>query len=171
MNEKLSAWMDGELESAQARQLLSQLKRDAALRTNWNCYHLIEDALRGVQGPDLCARIFAQLDAEPTVCTPLRRNKAERLHRRSLQMAACIAALVFVVGIWMVFPGLQPNTPQIANIPATEVKQAAVPADEGARGYLFAHHPYPPINAMQGLATYVRIISQEMPLHADQVIK
>ena len=60
---------------------------------------------------------------------------------------------------------------QIATIPATEVKQVAVRAGEGARGYLFAHQPYSPINAMQGLAAYVRIISQEMPLRADQVIK
>lgn len=171
MNERLSAWMDGELESEQARPLLSQLKRNAALRNNWDCYHLIEDTLRGVQGPDLCARIFAQLDAEPTVFAPLHRSKAARQRKRPLQMAACIAALVFVVGIWIVFPDLQPNTLQIATIPTTEVKQAAVPADEGARGYLFAHQPYPPINAMQGLATYVRIISHEMPLHADQVIK
>lgn len=171
MNERLSAWMDGELESEQARPLLSQLKRVSDLRGDWDCYHRIGDTLRGLQGPDLCARICIRLDAEPTVLAPQHRSKAERLHRRPLQMVASIAALVFVGGIWMVLPGLQQNTPRIATIPTTEVKQAAVPADEGARGYLFAHQPYPPINAMQGLATYVRIISQEMPLHADQVIK
>ena len=70
MNEHLSAWMDGELSDKQARLLLSQLKLDAALRTNWDCYHLIRDALHGVHGPDLCVRIFARLDAEPSTDAP-----------------------------------------------------------------------------------------------------
>ncbi|OGA34353.1 MAG: hypothetical protein A3G80_03815 [Betaproteobacteria bacterium RIFCSPLOWO2_12_FULL_62_13b] len=58
----------------QARRLLPQLKRNAELRANWDYYHLIGDALRGVRGPDLCAKICARLDAEPTVFAPLRRR-------------------------------------------------------------------------------------------------
>ena len=72
MNEKLSAWMDGELESEHAHQLSSQLKRDADLRCKWNCYYLIRDAMRSVWGPDLSAKICARLDAEPTVLAPQR---------------------------------------------------------------------------------------------------
>ena len=67
MTEKLSAWMDGELETEHAHQLPSQLKRDAGLRSNWDRYHLIGDALRGVWGPDLSVKIYARLGAEPTV--------------------------------------------------------------------------------------------------------
>ena len=48
MNEKLSAWMDGELVGADAGRLPSQLKGNAELRANWDCYHLIGDTLRGV---------------------------------------------------------------------------------------------------------------------------
>ena len=70
MTEDLSAWMDGELSDALARPLLPQLKCDAELRANWDYYHLIGDTLRGVQGPDLCARICALLEAEPTVLAP-----------------------------------------------------------------------------------------------------
>lgn len=170
MIERLSAWMDGELSDEQARQLLSQLKRDAALRTNWDCYHLIGDALRGVHGPDLCARIFARLDAEPTAFALLRRSKAAMLDWHSLQVAASIAALIFVGGIWIFLPDLQQNTPLIATSPAPEEKEVAGPAGEDARGYLFAHQHYSPSSALLGVAAYVRIVSPEMPLRADRLV-
>jgi len=64
--------MDGELEVEHARELPSLLKRNAGLRGIWDCYHLIGDALRGVQGPDLRARICARLDSEPTALAPPR---------------------------------------------------------------------------------------------------
>lgn len=162
MTDKLSAWMDGELEGEHARRLPSQLKRDAGLRGNWDCYHLIGDALRGVQRPDLCARICAQLDAEPTVLVPQRRTTAEKLGWFTLSAAARVAAVVFVAFVgWMVLPGLQPDSSQIAAIPAPEFKQVAVPAGEGAKDYLLAHQRYSPSNAMQGVAPYVRTVAEE----------
>lgn len=162
MTEKLSAWMDGELEVEHARQFPSQLKRDADLRGNWDCYHLIGDALRGVQGPDLCARIWAQLDAEPTVLAPQRRGTAEKLGRFALSTAARVAAVVFVALVgWVALPGLQKDSPQIAAIPAPEVKQFAVRAGEVANAYLLAHQRYSPSNAMLGVALYVRTLAVE----------
>jgi len=157
MNEKLSAWMDGELERGDALQLPPQLKRNADLRGNWDCYHLIGDALRGMQGPDLCARICAQLDAEPTVLAPRRRSAAEKARWIALSAAASVAAVAFVG--WMALPGLQQDTLQVAA--KTEVKQVAVPAGEGAKDYLLAHQRYSPSNAMQGVAPYVRTVAEE----------
>lgn len=157
MNEKLSAWMDGELEADYASQLPVQLKRDTGLRGNWDCYHLVGDALRGVQGPDLCAKIRAQLDAEPTVLAPQRRSTAEKARRIVLSAAASVAAVAFVG--WMAVPSLQPDTVQVAA--KTEVKQVAVPAGEGAKDYLLAHQRYSPSNAMQGVAPYVRTVAEE----------
>ncbi len=159
MKENLSAWMDDELGREEAFPLPPQLKRDAGLRSDWDCYHLIGDALRGVQGPDLCARICARLDAEPTVLAPQRRSKAEWLHWRPLQLVASVAAVAFVG--WMALPGAQQDTPQIASIPAAEVKQVAVPAGEGAKDYLLAHQRYSPSSAMQGVAPYVRTVAEE----------
>jgi sigma-E factor negative regulatory protein RseA len=159
MKENLSAWMDGELEDQQARQLPQQLKRDAELRGNWDCYHLIGDALRGMQGPDLCAKICARLEAEPTVLAPQRRSTAERLRWVALSVAASIAAVTFVG--WIALSGVQQNSAQIAAMPAAEVKQVAVPAGEVANDYLLAHQRYSPSNAMQGVAPYVRTVSEE----------
>src|SRR5450759_845885 len=96
MKENLSAWMDGELGDQQGRQLPQQIKRDAELRGDWDCYHLIGDALRGVQGPDLCAKICARIEAEPTVLAPQRRSTAEKVRWIALSAAASIAAVAFV---------------------------------------------------------------------------
>jgi len=160
MNEKLSAWMDGELASEDARQLPSQLDRNADLRGNWDCYHLIGDAIRGVQGPDLCAKICACIEAEPTVLAPQRRTATEKVRRFALSAAASIAAVAFVG--WMAMPGLQQDAPQV--VAKSEVKQVAVPAGEGAKDYLLAHQRYSPSNAMQGVAPYVRTVAEERRL-------
>jgi sigma-E factor negative regulatory protein RseA len=158
MKENLSAWMDGELTGEQERPLLPQLKRDAVLRSDWDCYHLIGDALRGVQGPDLCAKICARLDAEPTVLAPQRRNSAEKLRRYALSAAAGVAAVAFVG--WMALPGVQQDAPRIAANSAAEVRPVAVPAGEGAKDYLLAHQRYSPSSAMQGVAPYVRTVAE-----------
>jgi len=159
MKENLSAWMDDELSDEQARPLLPQIKRDAALRADWDCYHLIGDALRGVQGPDLCAKICARIDAEPTVLAPQRRSAAEKLRWFALSAAASVAAVAFVG--WMALSGVRQDAPQIAAIPAADIKQVAAPAGEGAKDYLLAHQRYSPSNAMQGVAPYVRTVAEE----------
>jgi sigma-E factor negative regulatory protein RseA len=159
MKENLSAWMDGEAGGQQARQLPQQLKRNVALRGDWDCYHLIGDALRGVQGPDLCAKICARLEAEPTVLAPQRRSRAEKLRWITLSAAASVAAVAFVG--WMALSGVQQDSAQIAAMPAAEGKQVPVHAGEVANDYLLAHQRYSPSNAMQGVAPYVRTVSEE----------
>ena len=159
MKETLSAWMDSELSEQQAGSLLPRLKQDAALRLNWDCYHLIGDALRGVHGPDLSAGMRARLDAEPTVLAPQRRSHPERLRWAAMSVAAGAAAVVFVG--WMALSGPQPETVQIAIAPAAPVQPAAVQAGAGANDYLLAHQRYSPSSAMQGVASYVRTVAEE----------
>lgn len=160
MNEKLSAWMDGELESEGTGQLQSQLKRDAGLRGNWDSYHLIGDALRGVWGPDLCAKICTQLDAEPTVLAPRWRNLAEKLRQHALPSVARAAAVVFVAFVGWALHGVQQDLSPIAATLEPDIKQVAVPAGEGAKDYLLAHQRYSPTNALQGVAPYVRTVAE-----------
>lgn len=157
MNEKLSAWMDGELEEQDARQFPAKLKQDAGLREDWDCYHLIGDAIRGVHGHDLCTRIRARLDDEPTVIAPRRRRTAEKMRKYGLSVAASFAAAVFVG--WMALAGLQQEPVQV--VAKTEAKPVPVPAGEGAKDYLLAHQRYSPSNAMQGVAPYVRTVAEE----------
>jgi sigma-E factor negative regulatory protein RseA len=159
MRETLSAWIDDELSDTQSSQLLPQVERNAGLRSDWDCYHLIGDALRGTQGPDLCARICARLDAEPTVLAPQRRSGKEKLSWYVLSAAASVAAVLFVG--WMALSGTEPAAPRVAVVPASEVRQVAVAAGEGAKDYLLAHQRYSPSSAMQGVAPYVRTVADE----------
>jgi len=159
MKETLSACMDSELSSEQTGSLLPQLKRDAQLRRDWDCYQLIGDALRGVQGPDLCGAIRARLDAEPTVLAPPRRSKAEKMRWTALSLAASVAAVAFVG--WIALSGTQQNAVQVAAVAAPQVQQVAVRAGEGANDYLLAHQRYSPSSAMQGVASYVRTVAEE----------
>ncbi len=157
MKDTLSAWMDGELDRRQADALLPQIKHDAELRRNWDCYHLIGDALRGVDGPDLSAGIRERLDAEPTVLAPRRHN--EKLRWAAMSMAAGVAAVMFVG--WMALSGTQQEPVQIAAAPGANVQPVAVQAGAGANDYLLAHQRYSPSSAMQGVASYVRTVAEE----------
>lgn len=160
MRETLSAWMDGELSDAQVAPLLPQIKGDANLRRDWDCYHLIGDALRGVHGADLCAGVHARLEAEPTVLAPQRGSRRERPYWSALSVAASLAAVAFVG--WMALPGTrQEGPPPLAAVSAPALRQAAVPAGEGAKDYLLAHQRYSPSSAMQGVASYVRTVAEE----------
>jgi sigma-E factor negative regulatory protein RseA len=76
MNEKLSALMDGELDRTDALAAIKTLGQDAQQRGDWDCYHLIGDAIRG-DTPSVTARrkacaesIFARLAEEPTILAP-----------------------------------------------------------------------------------------------------
>lgn len=161
MKENLSAWMDDEASAEQARSLLPQVERNAELRADWDCYHLIGDVLRGTPGPDLCARIRARLDAEPTVLAPARRRKGERLARYALSLAAGVAAVMFVG--WVALSGTEQGAPQVAAVPALAhaQQQSAAAAGAGANDYLLAHQRYSPSSAMQGVAPYVRTVADE----------
>ena len=161
MSEKLSAWMDNELGEDAADALLPQVERDARLRQDWDCYHAIGDALRGVHGRDLCADIRNRLEAEPTVLAPRRALRRARPLRIALSLAASMAAVAFVA--WMALSGTTQEAAQIAAapVPPPAVQLVAVPAGAGAKDYLLAHQRYSPSSAMQGVASYVRTVADE----------
>jgi negative regulator of sigma E activity len=96
MNERFSAWIDGELAGKPTRQLLSQMDHSVDFHDDWLCYHLIGDTLRGAQDPNLCVRICARLDAEETVQTPLRRIWAAKFGRVASVATTSFAALALV---------------------------------------------------------------------------
>src|SRR5881396_1751777 len=70
MKEKLSALIDGELQSDSLHAHLGRLRADPDLRGAWDTYHLIGDALRGQISPGIADRVVARLREEPTVLAP-----------------------------------------------------------------------------------------------------
>lgn len=164
MKEKLSAFVDGDLQGEGLQAHLGRLRTDPELRSAWDTYHLIGDALRGQISPEIAARVVARLREEPTVLAPRpeRKTPSARLGWYLMSAAASMAAVAFVVWTaspgWHVEPQLaESSTPAAAPV-ATLV--SSVPSPE-VENYLLAHQPYSHASAMQGIATYVRSVSDE----------
>jgi len=159
MKEKLSAIIDGELEG-DVHAHLNHLRSDPELRTAWDTYHLIGDALRGHICPEIAPRVISRLREEPTVLAPPRASgTVKRLSRYGMYAAASAAAVATVV--WTAFPAW--HEPQLAggSVAATEVPSENLLVSSEVENYLLAHQPYSHVSAMQGVAPYVRSVAEE----------
>jgi sigma-E factor negative regulatory protein RseA len=159
MKEKLSAIIDGEVEG-DIHADLGRLRTDPDLRTAWDTYHLIGDALRGHVSPEIAPRVIARLREEPTVLTPPRaRSVVKRLGRYGMYAAASAAAVAIVA--WTAFPAW--HEPQLAggSMATTEVPSENLLVNSEVENYLLAHQPYSHASAMQGVAPYVRSVAEE----------
>jgi sigma-E factor negative regulatory protein RseA len=117
MNEKLSALMDGELDRGDALAAIKTLGQDAQQRGDWDCYHLIGDAIRG-DAPSVTARrkacaesIFARLANEPTILAPAAITAAAKLsvvakpavvEKKTRMVLAMAASVVTVTAIGII---------------------------------------------------------------------
>ncbi len=164
MNERISALMDGELPEPDLSRDLARLNSDPGLLQSWDTYHLIGDALRDHLAPGFAARVMERLAAEPTVLAPSRRLASRRIVRTSLKVAAGVAGVALVA--WMALPELGP-TPQQAAVPPQQAAPAlaATPAAVGVENYLLVHQSFSPAGAMQGVAPYVRTVSDPAGAH------
>jgi sigma-E factor negative regulatory protein RseA len=134
MNEKLSALMDGELDRTDALTAIKTLGQDAQQRGDWDCYHLIGDAIRG-DTPSATARrkacaesIFARLAEEPTILAPAAIAHPVKLtvvakpaivEKKTRMMLAMAASVVTVTAIGVIAVKQQ----DAATAPAQVAKQ------------------------------------------------
>lgn len=166
--EKISQLMDGELEEHECRLQFRRLGQDVGLVQSWETYHLIRDVLRdeALACPDLVRRVRQRLDKEPTVIAPHTRLAA-RVARYTLPMAAAIAGLT-VVG-WLALslrpaiesagPGSAQNTSPVSATAKPAPSLVVASADGQMNEYLLAHQEYSPRTAIQGVASYIRTVS------------
>ena len=165
--ERISAFMDGELEDHEAAAQVRRLKEDPELRAAWETYHLVGDALRGEAGypSGLAARISAKLAAEPTVLAPSPRMQSRNVRRLALSAAASIGGVALVA--WLALfdnPFLPQQNLAVNQAPmGTQNQLAATPANGSVNDYLLAHQQFSPSTAMQGVASYVRTVSGQNP--------
>ena len=161
MNDKISALMDGELDEKSAAEMIDSLGRDGDALRVWRAYHLISDAMRDgcLLSDGFAARVAARLSAEPALLAPAR-LQAEPRKWLVLSAAASVAA-VSLVG-WLAFaPQREAPPPQVAQASATPLKKqpAIVPLPSGTNDYLLAHQGFSPRASLQGMAPYVRTVS------------
>ena len=153
MKERISQLMDGELEGQAADNAIHALRGEGEALESWRTYHLISDAMRDtrVLSAGFSARIAQRLQAEPTVLAPQRARPESRTWF-ALSAAASFAA-VALVG-WLTFAPQQAVVPPIAQTPPAL-------AASTANDYLLAHQGFSPRVSFQGMAPYVRNVSEQ----------
>lgn len=164
MKSDISALLDDELEQGEASQAIDALRRDKELQEAWSTYHLIGDTLRRSPelSPHLSLRVMARLAKEPVLLVPSARPKSPL--QVVLQLAAAVMGMA-VVG-WLAL-SLNPSQPQPVELAAKPrpTKELAVPvSDKSPSGtlkeYLVAHQAHSPSGGIQGVAPYVRTVSE-----------
>lgn len=165
MKTKISALMDGELLDVEMKAPLSALKDDAEALHTWREYHLIGDALRGTpcMPNGFSTRFAARLAQEPTVLAPARIPKRATPRTTWIAMSAAAGvAAVSLVG-WLAFAPQPDAVPTLAQVnsksPTLRTESTLVPMPREANDYLLAHQVYSPRGNLQGVAPYVRTVS------------
>ena len=155
MKSDLSALLDDELEANRRSVILAAMGHDEELRSAWDGYHLIGDALRRSPGldRDLVTRVMVRLEAEPVVLAPQVRQ-ASHLARSSLALAATAAGAAVVAWIAVTPPQDPPRALATVQPPV-----ATLQPNGRLREYLVAHQTYSPSNRIQGGTSYVRTVS------------
>lgn len=164
MKTRISALMDGELDDQSAREAIVTAAREGEAAEAWKTYHLISDAMRGTRplSGEFSARVAERLAAEPTVLAPGRVQPAARAWFAT--SAAASVAAVALVG-WVAFAPQRESAP--APVPLAQVKPVpgavaiAAPIPVAANDYLLAHQAFSPRVSLQGMAPYVRSVSDE----------
>jgi sigma-E factor negative regulatory protein RseA len=161
MKNRISELMDGELDERSAADTIKACGQGRDALETWRTYHLISDAMRDsrVLSAGFSARLLVRLQAEPTVLAPQRARPESRTWF-ALSAAASFAA-VALVG-WLAFAP-QPEVAPLAQAPkpAAEAIQAQVIAPSAANDYLLAHQGFSPRVSFQGMAPYVRNVSEQ----------
>ena len=165
--ERISAFMDGEVEESEVADQVRRMKADPRLRAVWDTYHLIGDTLRGEKiglPQDFSAKLSAKLAEEPTTLAPRRRTPVQTSVRRfALPVAASLGGVALVAWLAVFNNPIAPQKEDLAlksPAPLTAQTQiAANPANGEVNDYILAHQQFSPSTTMQGIASYVRTVS------------
>lgn len=129
MKNKISALMDGELDSADVADTISQVKRTEELRNGWSTYHLIGDALRHseLSTLDISSEVRKKLAVEQIVLTrelPKEHKGKVFAFAIAASMVTAVAAVVWMGGQTMDKSLLNPITDKTVHQTASNTKPA-----------------------------------------------
>jgi sigma-E factor negative regulatory protein RseA len=160
MKEQISALMDGELDERAAGEVIGALRRDGEALECWRLYHLVSDGMRDTRllSAGFAQRFSERLAGEATVLAPANLPGKTPVQRFAFAAAASLAA-VALVG-WLAFAP-QPQAPQpVAQVQPPVATATIVPLSSAANDYLLAHQGFSPRVSLQGMAPYVRTVSE-----------
>jgi len=168
MKSKISALMDGELDARERHEPLSALGGDREAQETWRTYHLISDALRGsaLLSADCAARVSQRLAEEPALLGPLPSDVRPPERGRWFVPSALAASAAAIALVGWVALAPQPGTglapvAKVAPPVVVAAEPARLPLTSAEQDYLIAHQAYSPRNSLQGMAPYVRTVSDQ----------
>jgi sigma-E factor negative regulatory protein RseA len=127
IEEQISAFMDGELHETEHANLIHQICHDEQLKSRWQHYHLISDALKNNISSPVTAHcqftqsVMAALENEPTVFAPTAmKHKTSNVKQKiaGVAIAASVAA-VAVIGVQSMNQSKEP-APSLAEMPSPD---------------------------------------------------
>ena len=129
--EQISAFVDNESSEGHVETTLAALHQNEG-RATWNLYHQIGDALRSDDlntklSADFNARLFARLQAEPTIIAPVLKSAAKQNAVVRYAMPGMAAAAVAVMAFLTVPQMMTHEVPAVASN-AQPMVMAAAPA-------------------------------------------
>jgi len=182
--EKLSLFVDGELEAQEADALLSSMCGEGDLKSCWHRYHLIGDALRNNLPVDtkhnLAERVSLALKDEPTLFCPISAKPASpstlavskpRQSFTGFAIAASVAVVGFVAVSLLGWNIIQENQQLIAqqnerknsapviHAVSTEGRFSASQVDPKLRSYMIDHANFTSLYSRPGLPPNVRVVT------------
>jgi len=174
--EKLSLFVDGELETQEADALLSSMCREGNLKSCWHRYHLIGDALRNNLPRDtkhnLAERVSSALKDEPTLlCPPPLTSSKPQKSWTGFAIAASVAVVGFVAVSLLGWNINQKNQPLVAqqnepkiSAPVTRTLAAedrfnTNQVDPKLRSYMIDHANSTSLYHRPGLPPNVRVVT------------
>ena len=173
LNEKLSAFVDDELDELEERRVYAALKNDKALRNTWERYHLMSAALRHdlkfVIPRAVADRVATRIDGEPSGASVFQRNRFVRL-AGTLAIAASVAAIAIAGVQWLHHPvsstgqQLASNKPESAKIlhaGATRWGVRDTEKESALNAYLIEHDEFSSTSGLGGMMPYVRAVSYD----------
>ena len=175
--ERLSAWLDGELDAPVAEPLVRELLSEKALQSKYQAWCFVGDALRSQEvaaehSPQLCARISRTLQDEPRLLAPRALSSRMRHHLASGVAVAAAMAVLVLVAVPLLrgsgsTPGVRGGPSVVGNtVPGTDLASrdaATVAAGEAHAAqqprldpYFQAHRDFTPEGVMPAAAIYLR---------------
>lgn len=167
MKNRISALMDGELAGSELEQSLQALHEGGEALETWRRYHLISDSFSDtpILSSGFSARFSERLALEPTILAPASVPSKEHRSRTWIPLsAAASVAAVALVG-FLATQAFGPENPQVAQVAQKAAERpkpavaAAGPMPGAVNDYLLAHQNYSARNSLQGVAPYVRTVS------------
>jgi sigma-E factor negative regulatory protein RseA len=170
--EQISAFVDNESANGHVDVTMAALRQDEG-RETWDLYHQIGDALRSDDlntqlSTDFNARMFARLEAEPTIMAPAAIPVAAPVQKsfKRFAMPGMAAAAVAVIAV-LVAPQMMQNPALTASTNAVPTLASAAPntvtvasqdgevlRDPRIDDYLLAHQRFSP--SVYSTAQYAR---------------